>query len=122
MSSRRHELESSHHRSKFTTTTGKSVELRKPEVQKLFVFHILLKSSFLLFWKYSYILFIIPLQHKNSASHSSHRGKSSGSQGYEQILTPIMDMSPSKERNIDQRKLRKAKSQVSFSSFFKYLK
>ena len=34
VSSRRNEIEGGHHRSKFTTTTGKSVELRKPEVRK----------------------------------------------------------------------------------------
>ena len=69
---------------------------------------------------HSILFSIFQLQHKNSASHSSHRGKSSARMNeYEQILTPILDMSPSKERNVDQRKLRKAKSQVSFilSSF-----
>jgi hypothetical protein len=78
---KRAELEGSYQRSKFTTTTGKSVELRKPE-------------------------------HKNSGSHhTTQRGKSSASDRHEQILTPILDMSPTKERIIDQRKLRKAKSQ-----------
>ena len=35
VSFRRNEIEGGHHRSKFTTTTGKSVELRKPEVRKI---------------------------------------------------------------------------------------
>ena len=57
------------------------------------------------------------VQHKNNGPHISHRNKGSTSDRHEQILTPILDMSPTTDRIVDQRKLRKAKSQVSVTSY-----
>ena len=57
-------------------------------------------------------IFVI-VQNKNTEAHRSHRGKGSANDRYEQMLTPILDVSPTKERRIEQRQIRKAKSQVS---------
>ena len=63
---RRSELEATrdshlHQRSKFTTTTGKSVELRKPEVSNKKYIPILLLISIFKFWNYLNLRYLITL-------------------------------------------------------------
>ena len=60
---RRSELEATrdshlHQRSKFTTTTGKSVELRKPEVSNKKYIPILLLILIFKFWNYLNLLYL----------------------------------------------------------------
>ena len=118
IASRRHALEGSYQKSKFTTTTGKSVELRRPEVcNNLFKYQsTCTKISSIYTYQHLFIFLIkflmFHVQHKNNGPHISHRNKGSTSDRHEQILTPILDMSPTTDRIVDQRKLRKAKSQV----------
>ena len=63
---RRSELEATrdshlHQRSKFTTTTGKSVELRKPEVSNKKYIPILLLILIFKFWNYLNLRYLITL-------------------------------------------------------------